>query len=275
MKYLIVALINAIYGIMLLLSLAGDTPGLFLIASIATIITVLGLVGFGLWLYNFIISIKEEKKESAALKSWWQIVKGIDILLILGLLFRFFILQPFVVDGNSMEPNFHDQEYLLVNQLTYRLRPPERGETIIFRFPKNPQEDYIKRIIGLPGETVEIADGQILINSQLLDEKYLTADEQTIANGGLTPFEKILGSDEYFVMGDNRTHSSDSREWGAVPKKNIIGRAWLVVYPWQYHGFIKNPTLNLEPVGSPTPEAYLNYFRRLMTSLSVVWPKIS
>ena len=274
MKYLIVALINAIYGIMLFLSISRDTPGLFLIISIASIITILGLVGFGLWLYDFITSVKEEKKESTLLKSWWQIAKGIDILLILGLLFRAFVLQPFMVDGNSMEPNFHDQEYLLVNQMTYRLRTPERGETIIFQFPKNPSEDYIKRIIGLPGETVEITEGKILINNQLLAESYLSEDEQTIANGGLTDFKEQLGLDEYFVMGDNRGHSSDSREWGAVPRKNIIGRAWLVVYPWQYRGLVKNPSINLEPA-ILSPETLLNYFNNLITSSSVVWGKFS
>lgn len=270
MKYLIIALINAIYGIMLFLSISRDTPGLFLIISIASIITVLGLAGLGLWLHNFLSSVKEEKREPAVLKSWWQIVKGVDVLLVLGLLFRAFVLQPFMVDGNSMEPNFHDREYLLVNQMTYRLRAPGRGETIIFRFPKNPSEDYIKRIVGLPGETIEITDNEVLINGQRLDEQYLNADEQTVANTGISPFEKTLANDEYFVMGDNRSHSSDSREWGTVPKKNIIGRAWLIVYPWQYHGLVKNPQIQFS-------YDYLknDYLKKSITSLSVVWEKFS
>lgn len=233
---------------MLILTVTSDTPGFFLIISIAIILSVVGLVGFGLWLWEVITSLKDKPTPAKqALKSWFQIVKGVDVLLILGLLFRAFVLQPFMVDGNSMEPNYHDKEYLLVSRLSYHVRQPQRGEVIIFRFPREPQYDYIKRIIALPGEEVTIKEGKIYVNGQFLDEKYLSPEEQTIANGSLTEtFQKTLAIDEYFVLGDNRSHSSDSREWGAVPKANIIGRAWFVVYPIKNFGLVKKPEVFLE-----------------------------
>lgn len=242
MLYLIVALINAVYGIMLLISITRDTPGLLLILFIGLVLTILGLVGLGLWLWEMVANLKGgPKRAELALKNWWQIAKGIDALLILGLLFRFFVLQPFVVEGNSMEPNYHDKEYLLVNQLTYRLRTPERGETIIFRYPKDPQEDFIKRIIGLPGEKVEINNGQLFINGNLLSEKYINLAEGSQSASLGENLQIVLGNNEYFVMGDNRNHSSDSRDWGPLARNFIIGRAWLDVYPFHYWGLVKNP----------------------------------
>ncbi len=253
MFYLIVALINAVYGIMLLVSITRDTPGFLLILFIGLVLSILGLVGLGLWLWQMIVNIKGgSKKAELALKNWWQIAKGIDVLLIVGLLFRFLVLEPFVVEGNSMEPNFHDHEYLLVNQLTYRIRAPERGETIIFQYPKDPKEDFIKRIIGLPGEKVEIKNGQVFINDHLLEEKYLNLAEGSVSSTSGESF-LVLGNDEYFVMGDNRNHSSDSRDWGSLPRKNIIGRAWLDVYPFRYWGLVKN------------------YESSFLTSSSLIW----
>ena len=144
MKYLIVALINALLGLIILLQLTVDTPGFILFLFIGSVIALLGLIGLGIWFWDFWASIKEGPRKNSALKNWLQVAKGIDFLLVLGLIFRAFVLQPFVVDGNSMEPNFHNQEYLLVNMLTYRVRAPKRGDVIIFQSPKNPQEDYIK-----------------------------------------------------------------------------------------------------------------------------------
>ncbi len=244
-KYLIVALLNAVYGIVLLFSITRDTPGLVLILFIGLTLAILGLIGLGFWFWG-IVDVKEgPKKADVALKNWWQIAKGIDVLLIIGLLFRFFVLQPFVVEGNSMEPNYHNNEYLLVNQVTYRLRAPERGETIIFRYPKDPSEDFIKRIVGLPGEKVTIANSRVLINNQPLDEKYINSSEgsQNVSSG--ERLEITLSNTEYFVMGDNRNHSSDSRDWGPLDRKYIIGRAWLDVYPFKYWGLVNNPVINL------------------------------
>lgn len=241
MKYLILALINSTFGLIILLQLTHDTPGLILFVFIGSVISILGLAGLILWFWDFLGEIKGAPRKSSALKNWLQIAKGIDTLLVLGLIFRAFVLQPFVVDGNSMEPNYHNQEYLLVNMMTYRFYSPQRGDVIIFQSPKNPVEDYIKRIIALPEEKVEITNEEIYINGQILVEDYLPQDQITSIELSASPFQKILGKDEFFVMGDNRQHSSDSREWGPVPKKNIIGRAWLVVYPIQDAGLVKNP----------------------------------
>ena len=132
-----------------------------------------------------------------------------------------------------MEPNFDDGQYLIIDELSYRLHEPTRGEVVIFRYPLDPKEYYIKRIIGLPGETVEVYGGRVKIfNSQnttgfILDESaYLPANISTTGDKKIT-----LEQGEYFVMGDNRQASYDSRRWGPVPEGNLIGRAWLRAWP--------------------------------------------
>lgn len=143
---------------------------------------------------------------------------------------RYFLFQPFFVSGASMEPNFQSGEYLLIDEISYRFREPQRGEVVVFKYPKDSSVLFIKRIIGLPGETVEINDGKVIIynlefpKGKVLEEPYIKSD--TVGNLKIS-----LKKDEYFVLGDNREHSSDSRSWGPVPRKNIIGRAWVSVYP--------------------------------------------
>lgn len=241
MRYFIIALINTVYGILLLATLQQDTPGFYLVLFIGGVITILGLIGLGLWLWKTIYTSKSAD-QTLALKNWYQVAKGIDILLVAGLIFRSFILQPFLVDGSSMEPNFHNKEFLLVDRINYQFKLPRRGEVIVFKYPKDPSQDYIKRIIGLPGENVKIEDGQVFINSLPVDEKYLPRTSQTNLPNKLNILDLTLAQDEYFVLGDNRNNSSDSREWGTVPKENIIGRAWFAVYPLENFGKIKNLT---------------------------------
>jgi len=172
----------------------------------------------------------------------YEIAKSIIIILVISFLIRAFLFQPFVVDGQSMNPNFQNEEYLLVNKLIYRVDKPNRGDVIVFKAPNNPKNDYIKRIIGLPGETVKIANDKIYINGNELNEFYIPSDYLTyIKNNPNVSLEVILEDDQYFVLGDNRQHSSDSREWGILPKENIIGKAWLAVYPWKIFGFIPTP----------------------------------
>ena len=246
MKYLIIALINIVYGILLLATLKQDTAGLYLVMFIGVVLTGLGLVGLILWLWKTFYTSKSAD-QTVALKNWFQIAKSVDILLILGLLFRSFILQPFLVEGNSMEPNFHNQEFLMVDRISHKLTPPKRGEVIIFRFPKNTSEDYIKRIIGLPGENIKIENSQVFVNDIPLTENYLPINTQTnTASDVQNTFSLTLNQNEYFVLGDNRNNSSDSRDWGTVPKTNIIGRAWFAVYPLEYFGKIKNPQISFE-----------------------------
>jgi len=158
---------------------------------------------------------------------------------------RYFLFQPFLVSGNSMSPNFEDRDYLLVDEISFRFREPERGEVIVFRAPAEPSSRYIKRIIGLPNETIEIRDGSIFISSdnetEPLDESSYLASE-IFTSGKL---KITLKNDEYFVLGDNRLFSSDSRVWGILPEKNIIGKAFFRALPANNLSIIIKPVYNL------------------------------
>ncbi len=162
----------------------------------------------------------------------WEVSKIAILSLLIVIPIRYFIFQPFFVSGQSMEPNFYNKDYLIVDEISYRVAEPERGDVIIFKYPKNPSERYIKRIIGLPDETVEIKNNEIIIKSGseliILDETiYFSEPVETSGNLSVS-----LGIDEYFVLGDNRQNSFDSRRWGAVPRKNIIGKVFLKVWPF-------------------------------------------
>jgi len=164
----------------------------------------------------------------------FETLKIIIISLIIILPVRYYLVQPFYVKGQSMEPNFHDNEYLIINEIGYRLNLPERWDIIVFKYPKNPSEFYIKRIIGLPGETIKIKDNQIIIfnaenpGGKILDENaYLASGTETAGNLSVT-----LNDNEYYVLGDNRASSKDSRYFGPVDKKYIIGRTWLRGWPF-------------------------------------------
>lgn len=142
-----------------------------------------------------------------------------------------------------MEPSFFDGEYLLTDKLSYRIGQPKRGDVIVFAAPPNEKEDFIKRIIALPGERVAIRNNQVFVNDKELEEGYLGEGTFTFSGSLLAEDKQIsLGENEYFVLGDNRNHSSDSRVWGSVPAKNIVGRAWLVYWPPQAVGLV--PTVS-------------------------------
>lgn len=166
----------------------------------------------------------------------WEVAKIVIIALVIVIPIRYFLFQPFFVKGQSMEPNFENGDYLIVDELSYRLRSPQRGEIIVFKYPNNPSDRYIKRIIGLPGETVEIKDGKIVIidkeGQQTLDEsKYLSS---TVFTTGFTSGNSAitLEAGEYLVLGDNRPVSSDSRFWGALPREDIVGRVIFRAWPF-------------------------------------------
>jgi signal peptidase I len=153
-----------------------------------------------------------------------DIIKFSFIALLIVLPIRLFVAQPFIVKGASMEPTFNDGEYLVVDQLSYRFNEPERDEVVILRYPRDPSVFFIKRIIALPGETLEIIGRRVIVRTA--EGKTITLNE-----GFLDParvkdeyFSITLGPEEYFVMGDNRRESSDSRSWGALPREDIIGR---------------------------------------------------
>lgn len=162
----------------------------------------------------------------------FEVIKIVILAVVIVLPVRYFLFQPFFVQGISMEPNFENGDYLIVDEISYRFREPERGEIIVFKYPKNPTQRYIKRIIGLPGETVEIKEGQVIIldedGNQVLDEsEYLSENIETSGN-----IRVSLSEEEYFVLGDNRNFSSDSRRWGVLPKKYIVGKVYVRAWPF-------------------------------------------
>lgn len=130
-----------------------------------------------------------------------------------------------------MEPNFDNGDYLIIDELSYRFREPERGEVVVFKYPNNPSQRYIKRIIGLPGETIVVKDGKVIT---VKDKKEEVLDESNYLAGIFTSgtSQLSLGPSQFFVLGDNRPASSDSRSWGALPKEDIIGRVLIRVWPF-------------------------------------------
>jgi len=177
----------------------------------------------------------------------WELIKIFLLAMVIILPIRYFLVQPFFVRGASMEPNFLDGEYLVVDELSYQFREPERGEVIVFRFPGDTSQFFIKRIIGLPRETARIEDGQVIISNKehpegvLLNEaEYLPADLRTGGQVTIT-----LGDNEYFVLGDNRSASSDSRSWGPLTEEAIVGRAWLRAFPFERFGVLMHESVGL------------------------------
>jgi signal peptidase I len=161
----------------------------------------------------------------------WEIAKIVIIALIIVVPIRYFLFQPFFVRGQSMEPSFEDGDYLIIDEISYRFRDPQRGEVVVFKYPNDPSQRYIKRIIGLPGETIEIEDGKVIISKnteEVLDESsYLSP---SVFTQGEVQF--FLGEDEYFVLGDNREFSSDSRRWGPLPREDIVGKVFFRAWPF-------------------------------------------
>ena len=169
-----------------------------------------------------------------------DVIETVVIALAIFVIIYLFLFQPHQVRGNSMYPNFHDADYLLTDKISYRLNSPKRDDIVIFVAPKNEEYDYIKRVIGLPGETISLNESnQVLIDNQILSEPYLPEETLTYGGNFLEVGETInVPEDQYFVLGDNRNHSSDSRDWGFVPKENIVGKAWLRYWPLNRMGSV-------------------------------------
>jgi signal peptidase I len=170
---------------------------------------------------------------------WSEIIKFTFITLLIVIPFRIFIAQPFIVSGASMDPTFADGEYLIVDQVSKHFGPLERESVVIFRYPEDQTKFFIKRVIGLPGETVEIHNGTVTVWSDAYPDG-LVLDEPYIANNNIKidNYSRVLNNDEYFVLGDNRAGSLDSRAWGPVPKSLIIGRPILRLLPTNQIGFL-------------------------------------
>ena len=177
-----------------------------------------------------------------------DIVEAIVLAAVVFLLLQTTV-RNFKVDGSSMDPTLEHGQYLLVNRLLYlqidlerlskivpfwkaeeqasrfAIRAPKRGEIVVFQFPRDPSKDFVKRVVGLPGEVIEMKDGRVIVDGNLLDEPYLSAKDSTNKD------QLRLGEGEYYVLGDNRSHSNDSRSWGPVPEANLRGKVWMVYWP--------------------------------------------
>jgi len=157
-----------------------------------------------------------------------------------------FLFQPHQVDGRSMEPNFHNGEYILTDKLSYRLHAPNRGDVVVFHSPQDERNDFIKRIIGIPGDTLMVKGGFVYINGTKLEEKYINDPDQVLAGRFLREGESYeVAPEQYIVMGDNRLHSSDSREWGPVNQSSIVGRAFFRYWPVPAFGPVKTAEAEL------------------------------
>lgn len=171
----------------------------------------------------------------------FEVLKIVVIAFIIVVPIRYFLFQPFIVKGQSMEPNFSDGDYLIIDEISYRFREPERGEVVVFNAPNDSSSRYIKRIIGLPGETIKIESGQVFLHQEegyqkLKEDKYLSLGIETIGK-----IEITLNYQEYFVLGDNRFVSADSRKFGVLSRDKIIGRAYLRAWPINAFSKIESP----------------------------------
>lgn len=193
---------------------------------------------------NFSNTVTPDPSNSGGFKAMllfvWDFVKVIIIALAIILPVRYFVFQPFIVSGSSMEPNFSNSEYLIINEIGYRIGDPARGDVVVIRYPKDRKQFFIKRVIGLPGETISIDNGKVTIindankSGVTLDEPYLPTEGLTFPhNTAMVGGKKTLTlkDDEYFMMGDNRLASSDSRDWGPLARKDMIGKVFVRVWP--------------------------------------------
>jgi len=187
----------------------------------------------------------KQKSKTSHFKYWldftWEILKIVIISLAIIIPIRYFLIQPFFVKGASMDPNFYDGDYLIVDEISYRFNDPKRGDVIIFKYPLDTSQFFIKRIIGLPGETIEIKNEKVFIYSLEIPDEKITLDESEYLKDLSTIGNLIINleEDEYFVLGDNRDASSDSRKWGELNRKLIIGRVWIRAWPFDRFGILK------------------------------------
>ncbi len=186
-----------------------------------------------------------------------ELLQILAISLVIIIPVRYFLIQPFYVKGASMEPNFFDHEYLIIDELSYRLNDPKRGDIVVFKYPKDEKQFFIKRVIGLPGETVEIVDGKVRIYNKEQPNGFFL-DETSYIDGVFTSSRQIvqLKEDEYYLMGDNRPDSLDSRIFGPVKRDLLIGRVALRGYPvdrWKLFTSFSYPAPSANTASTTTP----------------------
>ena len=170
----------------------------------------------------------------------WEYAKSILIALAIALFIRTFVVQAFRIPSGSMEPTLLIGDHILVNKLAYRLGDPHRLDVAVFKFPLDPKKDYIKRVIGLPGDRIEIRNKVVFVNGKALREPYVQHTDPNILPGMVQPRDNygpvLVPDGHYFVMGDNRDNSYDSRFWGFVARKAFIGKALIIYFSWDPHG---------------------------------------
>lgn len=171
-----------------------------------------------------------------------HIIDFIQTMVVFGAIFALiylFVAQFHKVSGNSMVPTMHDGDYLITEKISYKLGEVKRGDMIVLKNPRDESQDFIKRIIALPGDTIEVEADSVLVNGKVLKEAYLPPNTPTPSGSFLTEKNSTrAGSNQYFVMGDNRSHSSDSRAWGPITKEEIVGRAFLRYWPLKDIGLL-------------------------------------
>ncbi|MCL6611852.1 MAG: signal peptidase I [Peptococcaceae bacterium] len=165
-------------------------------------------------------------KESRHKSTLREILESLVIAVVLAMLIRAFVFQPFYIPSGSMEPTLQIKDHILVNKFSYRFWEPMRGDIVVFRYPLNPKKDFVKRLVGLPGERVEIRNSRVYVNGREIPEEYLPAGLRYPDFGPV-----VVPENTYLMLGDNRNNSDDSRVWGPLPRENIIGKAMLVYWP--------------------------------------------
>lgn len=174
---------------------------------------------------------EERSSTPTTLQIIWETIRYVIIAALIIIPIRTFVAQPFIVSGNSMYPTFHNGEYLIVDELSKYIGQYHRGDVVILRYPNDPSKYFIKRVIGLPGETVTITNGEVAISTPG-STSVIHLTEPYVKNPKIDSSVRTLSKDEYFVMGDNRAQSSDSRIWGPVPTKLMDGKAFLRLFPF-------------------------------------------
>ena len=192
---------------------------------------------------DFISEQEDEASESNVKDFFIELLQVVIVALAIIIPVRYYFIKPFYVKGASMEPSFYDNEYLVIDEISYRFKEPIRGEIVVFRYPRDPKQFFIKRIVGLPGETVQITGNQVFVNGDEVEEPYLNPGTQTKGEIVIT-----LQGDEYFVLGDNRSFSLDSRSFGPLKEEFIIGRTWIRGWPFDKITVFEPPEYNIDPV---------------------------
>ena len=181
-----------------------------------------------------------------AVAAIFDFLQSIVVVMAIMVMVYLFVMSPQEIKGASMEPSFIDGEYILTNKILYKIKDPKRGDVVIFKSPGNPDIDYIKRIIGLPGDTVMLRNDTMYVNGTEVEEPYLSPGITIFGGSYLDENQEIVVPEgEYFVMGDNRPHSADSREFGTIPKEDFIGKAILRYWPFSKLGVVPQPNYSV------------------------------